>query len=103
MPIYLIYLAVFFALPAAILWAVYKKEFSKYKKTILWSLFFVFTLGWFWDWMSYKTEVWKYDSAKTAGVWISGIPIEEFIGFYLFGTLLILSVILTVRKYVSRS
>jgi hypothetical protein len=26
------------------------------------------------------------------GVWIDGLPIEEFVGFYVFGTLLIIGV-----------
>jgi hypothetical protein len=38
--------------------------------------------------------VWRYDSAPTLGVWIAGLPIEELVGFYVFGTLLIVGVAL---------
>lgn len=98
MPVYLIYLLIFFVVPSLVLGLIYKKEILKYKRTILWSLVFVYTVGWFWDWLSYKTGVWRYDSAQTLGIWISGISIEEFIGFYIFGTLLIVFTIIAIRK-----
>lgn len=59
---------------------------------------FVYTVGWFWDWLSVKTGVWSYDTGHTFGIWIDGIPIEEFIGFYFFGTLLIIAVIDLIQK-----
>ena len=100
---YLIFLLIFFALPLTILGFLYWKEILKYRRTILWSLLFVYTIGWFWDWLSYKTGVWRYDSAETLGIWISGIPVEEFIGFYLLGTLFIVSVVIGVRAKFCRS
>ena len=98
MPIYLIYLLIFFVIPSLVLGLIYRKEITKYKRTIFWSFVFVYTIGWFWDWLSYKTGVWRYDSAPTLGIWLSGISIEEFIGFYIFGTLLIIFTIITLIK-----
>lgn len=98
MYVYLWFLIFFFALPLAIVGWFGRRRIFRYKRTVSWSLLFVYTLGWLWDWLSYRTGVWRYDSAKTLGVWIDGIPVEEFVGFYLLGTLFIVSVILLVLR-----
>jgi len=98
MPVYAYFLIIFFAVPAAGLGWYVRKEILAYKRTALWCLIFVYTAGWLWDWLSYRTGVWRYDSAPTLGIWIDGLPAEEFIGFYLLGTLLITCVILALRK-----
>lgn len=98
MPVYLIYLLIFFVTPVVLLGWVLKTEIRRYKRTVLWSLLFVYTIGLFWDWLSYRTGVWRYDSAETLGIWLDGIPMEEFIGFYVFGTSLIVGVVVFVLK-----
>ena len=97
MPPYLVFLVVFFALPLAALLAI-RRDVLRYKRTLLWSLLFTFTIGGFWDWLSVRTNVWRYDSAETLGMWLWGLPIEELIGFYLFGGLFIACVALTVLR-----
>ena len=102
MPVYLIYLSIFFVLPVLILGWITRKELIKYKKTILWCLVFVYAFGFIWDWLAVQTGVWKYDSAETIGIGLDGIPVEEFIGFYIFGTLFIAFVIVLVRRRLNR-
>ncbi len=89
---YLVFLLLFFALPALPLALVLRRDLARYRITALWSLFFVCSVGAVWDWLSWKTGVWRYDSGQTLGAWLGGLPAEEFIGFYLLGTLLIVLV-----------
>lgn len=89
---YLVFLLLFFALPALPLAWFCRKNLVRYRSTALWTLIFVCTVGAIWDWFSWKTGVWRYDSGRTLGPWLWGLPAEEFIGFYFLGTLLIILV-----------
>ena len=99
MPVYLIYLLVFFVVPVLVLAWLLRNTIGTYKRTIAWSLFFIYTVGFVWDWLCVRTGVWRYDSAETLGIWFAGLTVEEFVGFYVFGTLLIVGVaLLSLRK-----
>ncbi|MFQ5890203.1 MAG: lycopene cyclase domain-containing protein [Gemmatimonadota bacterium] len=98
MPVYLIFLAVCFALPAALIGWLGRGLLRRYQRPLIWCFLFVFTGGALWDWIAVRTGVWRYDSAPTLGVWIDGLPIEEFLGFYILGTLLIGVVSLVVGR-----
>jgi len=89
MPTYLVFLAVFFLVPVAFLGLVLRREVRRYPRTLLWSLAFVSTVGLAWDLLAVRTGLWRYDTAPTVGIWIGGLPIEEFLGFYILGTSLI--------------
>lgn len=102
MPVYLIFLLIFFAIPVLILGWLGRNELIKYKRTLLWCLVFVYSFGFIWDWLSVKTWVWRYDSSETIGIWLDAVPIEEFIGFYILGTLFIAFVIVLVRRQFNR-
>ena len=98
MYVYLIFLLLFFGLPLLVIGWFVRRELRRYRRTVLWCLVFVYTIGWFWDWLSIKTGVWRYDSAETVGFWLGGMPVEEFIGFYVLGSLLIVGVVFSVLK-----
>jgi lycopene cyclase domain-containing protein len=100
MPVYSLFLLIFFAVPGAILAMLLRRELVNYKRTILWCYVFVYTAGLLWDWLSHKTGLWRYDSAKVIGIWLDGLPVEEFVGFYLLGTFLIIGITLVIRKRV---
>ncbi len=89
MPVYFLYLLVFFVAPVCVLIWLLRKQVKTYRRTLLWTLLFIYTLGALWDWLSVQTGLWNYDTADTLGVWVLGLPVEEFVGFYVFGTLLI--------------
>lgn len=103
MYVYLLYLLIFFAVPVIILGWVQRKELVRYRRTVFWCLLFVYTVGWFWDWLAFRTGVWRYDSAETVGIWVDGIPVEEFIGFYILGTLLLVNVTFMIVKIFSQT
>lgn len=92
MPVYLIYLLVFFVPPVLVLGWLLRDRWKGVKRTVFWSFLFIFTIGFLWDWVSVQTGVWRYDSAATVGIWFLGLPIEEFVGFYVLGTLLLIEV-----------
>ncbi len=98
MYVYLTFLLIFFLAPVALLSWFNRHELRAHRRTVLWCLVFVFTLGWLWDWLSVQTGLWWYDSAPTLGLWLDGLPVEEFLGFYLLGTLLIVNVVLLVLR-----
>ena len=89
MPVYLVLLFGLVVPPAAVVAVAARRPLWRYRRTVLWSLGFVVSAGGAWDWLSWRTGVWRYDSVPTLGIWLSGLPIEEFVGFYFFGTLLI--------------
>jgi len=88
---YLAFLLLFFLLPLVPLAWLCRRSLVRYRRTLAWSLAFVCLIGGPWDWLSWKTGVWRYDSSPTVGLWLQGLPVEEFAGFYLLGTLLIVT------------
>jgi lycopene cyclase domain-containing protein len=95
---YLLFLLLFFALPLIPLAWLCRRALVRYRRTLAWSLAFVCAIGGPWDWLSSTTGVWRYDSGRTVGLWFQGLPVEEFAGFYLLGTLLIVSVTLSLLR-----
>lgn len=96
MYVYLIFLLLFYGAPTALIVFLAKDHLRRYRRTLFWSLAFVFTVGWLWDWLSVRTGVWRYDSADTLGIWLGRLPIEEFVGFYVLSTLFMVGIILLV-------
>jgi len=95
---YLGFLLLFFVLPLIPLAWFCRRELVRYRRTVSWSLVFVCAIGGPWDWLSWKTGVWRYDSGRTIGPWLQGLPAEEFVGFYLLGTLLVVVVTLSLLR-----
>jgi lycopene cyclase domain-containing protein len=95
---YLVFLSVFFGAPTLLLAWRLRREIVQYRRTARWLLIFVFTVGWFWDWLSCRTGVWRYDTAPTLGLWVAGLPVEELVGFYLLGTAFMFLVVLAVLR-----
>ncbi|MBI4114645.1 MAG: lycopene cyclase domain-containing protein [Candidatus Niyogibacteria bacterium] len=92
---YVLFQLIFFAFPLSILLLAVKEKIKifRYKRTLFWMFAVVYTAGLFWDWLSVRTGVWTYAVGDKIGVWLWGLPVEEFIGFYLLGPMLIISVI----------
>ena len=95
---YLAFLLLFFVLPLVPLLWFSRRALVRYPRTLAWSLAFVVAVGGPWDWLSWRTGVWRYDSGATLGLWFHGLPVEEFAGFYLLGTLLIAAVTLLLLR-----
>ncbi len=103
MYVYLIFLLLFYGVPTVALCVLTRDRLRKYRRTLFWTFAFVFTIGWLWDWASVRTGVWRYDTAATLGVWLGGLPVEEFVGFYLLSTLFMVGIILLILDRFERA
>lgn len=99
---YLTFLLIFFLLPVLVLAWPLRRDVLRYRRTGLWLLAFVYAAGGVWDWLSWRTGLWRYDSAPTLGLWITGLPVEEYLGFYVFGTAWMFLVVLAVLRRMRR-
>jgi lycopene cyclase domain-containing protein len=83
---YLGFLLIFFGVPALVLAFYVRREIARYWRTGVWVLASVYAGGFFWDWLSWRTGLWRYDTAPTLGLWIGGLPVEEYAGFYILSS-----------------
>ena len=64
---------------------------------IIWSL--VFSIPW--DIWAVRTQIWHFPSDTNIGLWIGGLPLEEYF-FMIFVTLLVSTVVLLIRKSIKK-
>jgi lycopene cyclase domain-containing protein len=88
---YLIWLLIFVILPFIILWIWKFRDLIKYKK-----VFFLATIGSLifsipWDVISVRENIWYFRKPHILGIWLFGLPIEEYL-FIIFVTLLFSSI-----------
>lgn len=85
---YLLWLAVFIFLPLFTLWIWHYQYLSKFKPvfllTIVGSLIFAFP----WDHFAIKEHIWYFTKPYIVGIWLFGLPLEEWL-FIIFVTFLI--------------
>lgn len=84
---YLLWLLIFALLPLVILWIIKFRDLMKYKL-----VFFLAPIGSLifsvpWDIIAVKEGIWFYKDSNIIGIWLFGLPIEEYI-FIIFVTLL---------------
>ncbi len=94
---YIYWLIIFIWLPLIILWVFNWNYLVKYKGTIfscfVWSIIFSVP----WDLWAVYTQIWIYPKAGILGVWVLGLPIEEYF-FILTTPTLIATVTLLIKK-----
>ncbi len=76
---YLIWLAIFIALPIAILWLRWPREIWGQRRALAWTAAGALVGGWLWDGIAIQAGVWYYDPASIAGLWLLGMPLEEWL------------------------
>jgi lycopene cyclase domain-containing protein len=95
---YLFWLLLFILLPILLMWR-WRRLFWARRRALGWLLLGSLIGGWAWDFASVELRIWYYSPANIAGVWIAGLPIEEWL--WIVGTTLLvslLSVVLIERK-----
>ncbi|MDQ3249464.1 MAG: lycopene cyclase domain-containing protein [Chloroflexota bacterium] len=68
------------------------------RRALAWVLLGSLVGGWAWDALAVRFELWYYDPANIVGVWLLGLPLEEWL--WIAGTTLLfggLTVILAQR------
>jgi lycopene cyclase domain-containing protein len=103
MPVYLLFIAVFFWLPLALLWGTHRALLWRYRKTIALVVLPTFVFGVPWDILSVVTGLWWYNTGvPSLNVWLTPwLPLEEFL-FTATYPLWLASGILVLRAYLKR-
>ena len=94
---YIYWLTIFVWLPTIVLWAINWKYLSQYKKTFLYCIIWALIFSIPWDIWAVKAQIWNFPQDTNIGLWIGGLPIEEYF-FMVFVTVLISTVVLLLRK-----
>lgn len=76
---YLLWLALFLALPIGLLWLRWPRQIWGQRRALLWTTLGALVGGWVWDGVAIQVRVWYYDAANIVGVWLLGMPLEEWL------------------------
>jgi lycopene cyclase domain-containing protein len=96
---YPLWLLIFVILPLSILWVIKFKDLKQYR-----IVFFLAPIGSIifslpWDYIAIKEKIWYFTKPHIFGIWLLGLPIEEWF-FIIFVTLLFTSItVLLWKKY----
>jgi lycopene beta-cyclase len=92
--IYLTWLALFIELPLLILAIVGRRQLWRRRGALAWMLLGALILGGAWDRLAVVAAIWYYHAANISGVWLGGLPLEEWLWIsgtsLLFGGLTVL-------------
>ena len=76
---YLIWLALFIALPLALLWLIWPRVLWAQRRALAWTTVGALVGGWLWDGLAIQVGVWYYTRENIAGHWFLGMPLEEWL------------------------
>lgn len=88
---YLVWLLIFAILPLILLWAVKFNTLKRYKIPILLAPLGAIIFSFPWDYIAIKEGIWYFSEPYIMGIWLLGLPIEEWL-FIVFETLLFASI-----------
>ncbi len=94
---YIYWLSIFVWLPIVVLWVTNWKYLSKYRKTFLYCIIWALVFSIPWDIWAVKAQIWNFPQDTNVGIWVSGLPLEEYL-FMIFVTVLISTVAMLLRK-----
>jgi lycopene cyclase domain-containing protein len=93
---YLAWLTLFVWVPQIVLLVTNFELLWGYRRTLSWCVFWALVFSIPWDWWAIRTKVWVFPSDTNLGVWIGGLPLEEYL-FIIFVTLLVSSLTLVLK------
>jgi len=76
---YLKWLLVFVILPLLFVWIFWFKELIKYKITHFFVIICSLIVSVPWDIISVKKDIWYFTEPYILGIWLFGLPIEEYL------------------------
>ncbi len=94
---YLYWLAVFVWLPLLALWILNWEYLWRYKRTLLYCVGWALVFSIPWDLWAVHTQIWLFPKDTNLGIWIAGLPVEEYL-YMIFVTLLISTLVLVLKK-----
>jgi lycopene cyclase domain-containing protein len=80
---YAIWLLLFLVMPCTILWLIFYKTLIKYVEVILIMVGLVL-MGLIWDFWGVRYAIWSFPKGHNFGLYIFGLPLEEYLAFVLF-------------------
>lgn len=92
---YLLWFLIFVALPILFLWVWKGSTLKKYKRVFIFAEAGAIIFFFPWDYISIRERIWYFNTPHILGIWILGLPLEEWF-FLIFETLLFTSVILLI-------
>jgi len=75
---YLVWLAVFIGIPLLVLMR-WRRWFAPRRRALLWLVVGSLVGGWLWDALSVRWGIWFYAPSNIFGLWLIGLPIEEWL------------------------
>ena len=92
--IYILWLVLFLGLPLGALAIAGRRQMWRQRRALGWSLLGALVLGGAWDVSAVRVHIWYYAPTNILGLWIAGLPIEEWLWIagttLLFGALTVL-------------
>ena len=98
---YIQWLSIFVWAPLLVLWILNWQYLSRYKQTFLYCIGFALLFSVPWDILAVQTQIWQFPQDTNLGIWISGLPLEEYL-FMIFVTLLISTTTLLIKRRFER-
>ena len=83
--IYIKWLLIFVWLPTLILWITNFHFLKRYKRTLLFCIFWALVFSVPWDYWAIRTKIWVFPKDTNLGFLVSGLPFEEYL-FIIFVT-----------------
>ena len=84
---YLFGLVAVVLVPTIILWALYFETLKRYARIYVVAVVCTLAISVPWDLISVRERIWYFTEPQIVGVWLFGLPIEEW-SFYILVTLL---------------
>ena len=98
---YIYWLSIFVWLPLLLMWAFNLRYLLSYKKTFLLCIFWSLVFSVPWDYWAIRTQIWIFPADTNLGIWIGGLPLEEYF-FIVFVTLLASTITLLLKRRFER-
>ena len=95
---YLYWLALFVVLPLLALWIWEWSYLIRYKLTLLYCVLLALIFSIPWDIWAVETQIWLFPADTNIGVWIAGLPLEQYL-FMVLVTLLLSTITLILKKH----
>jgi lycopene cyclase domain-containing protein len=96
---YPIWLALFVILPLALLWAFARHTLMKYARMLGFTVLGCLAVSVPWDILSVNDHIWYFQQPHVLGIWLLGLPLEEYVYIAGVGLLACSVVILLWERY----
>lgn len=86
-------------LPLAVLWAVWWRQLKDYWRVVALNVGFALAFAVPWDFLAIRTRIWYFTEPQVVGVWLLGLPVEEWLFISLVTALLTTVAVLAWRRW----